>query len=187
MEQPQQPQQPGTPPPGAPLIGTPPASMPQVPQLTPGQHGGGTGRDPKDAFQDPNAKHYRVELLIGAGVQPFNFACPSDISAALGAFFLALQHQPHVHTFGVWRKKGPEVDAQLEETVCFVTLAQMMASCAPTIQNMTGSQQTTPQASIPPAAPGVQSYRSPAVPVVTPEAGLDELNKQLKDQRRRPS
>lgn len=152
-----------------PIIGTPPKSLPEVEQKTPGQAPqSGTSRDPKDAFQDPNSSHYLVELWAGTGSARFSFACSTDLSAAMGAFFLALKHQPEIHTFGVWKKQDERPDAPLESTVCFVAMAQMLAGCAPSIQALTGKQIATP-----------------AVPVVTTEAGFEELQKGMKDRQQR--
>lgn len=147
------------------VVGQPPQSIPQVPQGPPSKQGDAA---PKDPFADPDAKHYFVELWAGTGSSRFNFACKTDISAAMGAFVLAMKHQPDIHTFGVWRKSGPANDAAIEETVCFVAIHQMLRACSPSLATLTGKQ-----------------IEVPAVPVVTPEAGFDELGKQLKDQKRR--
>lgn len=121
----------------------------------------------KDPFQDPDARHYLVEFWAGTGSTRLKMAAVNDVSAAFAALFVALKHQPEVHTFGVWRINKEA--GTVEDTVCYNPLAQIMAACAPHVQTLTGRQITTPP-----------------VPIVTPESGMQELEKTVKDLRRKP-
>lgn len=143
------------------------AALPQTGQGLPGVQQASVGQGPKNAFDDPNAEKFVVEFWIGAASRQLIMAAPNKESAMLGAYCVAAR-MPEVHTFGVWRKTGPEVD-DVGECVCYVPISNMVASCAKVLEAMTGKKTIVP-----------------AVPIITAEAGFDTMAKQLKeDQRRR--
>lgn len=134
-----------------------PAKGPQVQQA-----GGGTSREPKNAFEDPAAQKFMVEFFSGAGSKRLVMAAPNDISASIAAFFIAFKHFPEIHTFGVWQKTGPGPE-DIGECTCFVAMANILPFCSQELSEITGKKVATP-----------------AVPVVTAAAGFEELGKQLK-------
>lgn len=126
----------------------------------------GTSREPKNAFEDPNSEKFIIEFWSGAGSRQLIMAAPNKESAMLGAYCVATRIT-EIHTFGVWRKTGPEL-TDIGECVCYVPIANMVASCAKALEPLTGKR-----------------ILSPAVPLQTIEAGFDELARQVKEQRRR--
>ncbi len=141
----------------------PPPSLvsPESLQEAPAVQQAGTSKEPKDAFQDPAAEKFMVEFWSGIGSKKLVMAAPNKESAILAAYFVATQHFPDIHTFGVWKKDGEEI----RECVCFVALANILPFCSKELAELTGKKILTP-----------------AVPVVTAEAGFEELKKQLKTQ-----
>jgi hypothetical protein len=122
----------------------------------------GTSRDPKDAFEDPNAQKFMVEFFSGIGSKRLVMAAPNAESANIAAFFIAFKHFPEIHTFGVWRKTGPGPE-ELGDCTCFVAMANILPFCSQELSEITGKKIATP-----------------AVPIVTAGAGFEELGKQLK-------
>jgi hypothetical protein len=134
------------------------------PDLTqaPGVQQAGTSREPKNAFEDPNAQKFMVEFFSGLGSKRLVMAAPNAESANIAAFFIAFKHFPEIHTFGVWRKTGPGAE-DLGDCTCFVAMANILPFCSQELSELTGKKISTP-----------------AVPVVTAMAGFEELGKQLK-------
>lgn len=128
----------------------------------PGVQQAGTSRDPKDAFQDPNAEKFMVEFFSGLGSKKLIMAAPNAESANLASFFVAIKHFPEIHTFGVWRKTGPGAE-DIGECTCFVAMANILPFCSQELAELTGKKVITP-----------------AVPIVTAQAGFEELGKQLR-------
>jgi len=138
----------------------PPASIPQNPGPSVPQ----AGTETKDAFQDPNAQKFMAEFWSGIGSKRLVLAAPNDQSANFAAFFVALQHFPAIHTFGVWRLLP---DGKVGECACFVAMANILPFCSQELAELTGKKIATP-----------------AVPIITAEAGFEELGKKLKDNTR---
>lgn len=163
--------------------------MPSVPMVK-----GGEG--PQDASQDPNAKRFMAVFWSGAGQCAFTLDVVDEISAAIGAFFLALRQYPKVHTFAVWRMVGPNPEDVADPPVVYLALAGLEAACSKTFLNLTGSG-TTPAAA-PVATPPVAGAPQPKppdasamgplplapVPLKSAEQGFGEMTKQMKDARR---
>jgi hypothetical protein len=99
-----------------------------------------TKSPPKDAAQDPSAKHYAVVLRAGAGHQPFTFSMDNDFSACIAALFLGLQYFPNVHTLEVYRKGSgdPNVMTDVGEGICKVPMSQLLKFAAPFMEKLTG-------------------------------------------------
>jgi len=135
-----------------------PAKGPAVEQA------GGTSREPKNAFEDPSAQKFMVEFFSGIGSKRLLMAAPNAESANIAAFFIAFKHFPEIHTFGVWRKTG-EGPEDIGDCTCYVAMANILAFCTQELAELTGKKVATP-----------------AVPVVTANAGFEELGKQLKAQ-----
>lgn len=145
----------------------PPVShVPPDPMKSPAveQAGTGTSREPKNAFEDPKALKFMVEFFSGAGSKKMVMAAPNEMSASIAAFFIAFKHFPEIHTFGVWPKTG-EGPEDLGECTCFVAMANILPFCTQELSELTGKKVATP-----------------AVPVITANAGFEELGKQLKAQ-----
>lgn len=136
-----------------------PMKSPAVEQI-----GSGTSREPKNAFDDPNAKKYMVEFFSGAGSKRMVMAAPNAMSASIAAFFVAFKHFPEIHTFGAWLKTGDGPE-DIGECVCFVAMAGILPFCTQELSELTGKKVATP-----------------AVPIITAQAGFEELGKQLKAQ-----
>jgi len=128
------------------------------------QAGSGTSREPKNAFEDPKALKFMVEFFSGAGSKRLVMAAPNALSAGIAAFFIAFKHFPEIHTFGVWEKTGDGPE-DLGECTCFVAMANILPFCTQELAELTGKKVATP-----------------AVPVITAQAGFEELGKQLKAQ-----
>lgn len=128
------------------------------------QAGTGTSREPKNAFEDPKAQKFMVEFFSGIGSKRLLMAAPNAESANIAAFFIAFKHSPEIHTFGVWRKTG-EGPEDIGECTCYVAMANILSFCTQELAELTGKKVATP-----------------AVPVITANAGFEELGKQLKAQ-----
>lgn len=144
------------------------AALPQTGQPgVPAVQQAGAAAGPKNALEDPNSEKFIVEFWVGAASRQLIMAAPNKESAMLGAFCVALR-VPEIHTFGVWRKTGAEVE-DVGECVCYVPISNMVGACAKVLETMSGKKTIVP-----------------AVPIITAEAGFDQIAKQLKeDQRRR--
>lgn len=143
----------------------PPVSQtPPDPAMSPAVQQAGTSREPKNAFEDPNAQKFMVEFFSGIGSKKLVMAAPNAESANIAAFFIAFKHFPEIHTFGVWRKSGPGPE-EIGECTCFVAMANILPFCSQELSEITGKK-----------------VASPAVPVITTQAGFEELGKQLKAQ-----
>jgi|SRR6185369_725752 hypothetical protein len=136
--------------------------QPTEPGQAPAVQQAGTSREPKNAFEDPSAQKFMVEFFSGAGSKRLVMAAPNEISASIAAFFIAFKHFPEIHTFGVWHKTGPGPE-DIGECTCFVAMANILPFCSQELSEITGKKVITP-----------------AVPVVTAQAGFEELGKQLK-------
>lgn len=143
----------------APVSLTPPDSS-----KAPAVEQAGTSREPKNAFEDPNAQKFMVEFFSGIGSKRLVMAAPNAESANMAAFFIALKHFPEIHTFGVWRKTG-EGPEDIGDCTCFVAMANILPFCSQELAEITGKRVSTP-----------------AVPVLTTTQGFEELGKQLKAQ-----
>lgn len=143
----------------------PPVSLtPPDASKAPAVEQAGTSREPKNAFEDPNAQKFMVEFFSGIGSKRLVMAAPNAESANIAAFFIAFKHFPEIHTFGVWRKTGPGPE-DIGDCTCFVAMANILPFCSQELSEITGKKISTP-----------------AVPIVTAAAGFEELGKQLKAQ-----
>lgn len=137
--------------------------QPQDPSQAPAVQQAGNGKEqPKSAFEDPAAMKFMVEFFSGAGSKRLVMAAPNAISASIAAFFIAFKHFPEIHTFGVWQKTGPGPE-DIGECTCFVAMANILPFCTQELSEITGKKVAVP-----------------AVPVITAQAGFEELGKQLK-------
>jgi hypothetical protein len=139
--------------------------MPQQqpdPSQAPAVQQAGTSREPKNAFEDPSALKFMVEFFSGAGSKRLVMAAPNAMSASIAAFFIAFKHFPEIHTFGVWQKTGPGPE-DIGECTCYVAMANILPFCSQELAELTGKKVATP-----------------AVPIITAQAGFEELGKQLK-------
>lgn len=141
---------------------TPESALKSTQPGTPAVQQAGTSREPKNAFEDPQAEKFMVEFFSGIGSKKLIMAAPNAESANLAAFFVALKHFPEIHTFGVWRKTGPNPE-DIGDNTCFVAMANILPFCSQELAELTGKKVITP-----------------AVPIVTAQAGFEELGKQLK-------
>lgn len=147
-------------------VKAPVSQVPPDPTKSPAveQAGSGTSREPKDAFEDPKALKFMVEFFSGAGSKRMVMAAPNAMSASIAAFFIAFKHFPEIHTFGAWLKTGDGPE-DIGECVCFVAMANILPFCTQELSELTGKKVATP-----------------AVPIITAQAGFEELGKQLKAQ-----
>jgi hypothetical protein len=141
-----------------PPLGQAPPDLSKVPAI----QQAGTSHEPKDAFEDPNAQKFMVEFFSGIGSKRLIMAAPNAESANIAAFFVAFKHFPEVHTFGVWRKTGPGPE-DIGDCTCYVAMANILPFCSQELSELTGKK-----------------VASTAVPIITAQAGFQELGKQLK-------
>lgn len=145
-------------------VKAPVSQVPPDPTKSPAVEQAGTSREPKNAFEDPQALKFMVEFFSGAGSKRMVMAAPNEMSASIAAFFIALKHFPEIHTFGVWHKTGDGPE-DIGQCACFVAMANILPFCTQELSELTGKKVATP-----------------AVPIITAQAGFEELGKQLKAQ-----
>jgi hypothetical protein len=126
----------------------------------------GSALDPVSALNDPNSEKFMVEFWVGPNSKRLLMGAPTTESAILTAYFVAVQNFPKVHTFGIWRKTGPNAE-DIGDCVCFVPLANVLKSCAKELAELTSP------------------LSGPSVPIKPPEASFEEIQKKIRAQPRR--
>lgn len=141
--------------------------IPPIGANVPGVLQAGTALDPVSALNDPNSEKFMVEFWVGPNSKRLLMGAPTTESAILTAYFVAVQHFPKIHTFGIWRKTGPKAE-DIGDCVCFIPLVNVLKACSKELAELTSGLSG---ASVPLEKP--------------PNASFEEIQKKLRTQPRR--